>query len=53
VLGPDTPARGVVREGQLYQRQVSKTAAALLGYDYVSEKEEVGGVVPGVIAVRK
>jgi hypothetical protein len=53
VLGPDTPAKGVVTQGQLYQTQIAKTAAALLGYDYVNEKEEVGAVVPGVIATKK
>ncbi|MCX8211011.1 MAG: phosphoglyceromutase [Lewinella sp.] len=53
VLGPDTPAKGVITQGQLYQTQIAKTAAALLGYDYVNEKEEVGAVVPGVIATKK
>ncbi len=53
VPGPDTPAKGVITQGQLYQTQIAKTAAALLGYDYVNEKEEVGAVVPGVIATKK
>ncbi|MEL7160932.1 MAG: alkaline phosphatase family protein, partial [Bacteroidota bacterium] len=54
VFGPDTPARGMVtEEQQLYQNQVAKTAAALLGYDYVNEHEEVGAVVSGAVANRK
>jgi hypothetical protein len=53
VIGPDTPAKGVVTEGQLYQRQVAKTAAALLGYDYINEKQEVGAVIPGVLTTKK
>jgi hypothetical protein len=53
VLGPDTPAKGIIREVQLYQKQVAKTAAALLGYDYMNEKEEVGTIVPGVIEPKR
>lgn len=54
VWGPDTPAKGVVREDQqLYQRQVAKTAAALLGYDYTNERGEVGKIIPGTINARK
>ena len=35
VIGPDTPALGEVKtSGQLYQNQVARTAAALLGVDY-------------------
>lgn len=35
VIGPDTPATGEVKTaGQLYQNQVARTAAALLGVDY-------------------
>lgn len=34
-IGPDTPARGeIATPGQLYQNQVAKTLAALLGLDY-------------------
>lgn len=37
-LGPDSPALGEVKtEQQLYQNQVAKTLAALLGIDYVNE----------------
>ena len=33
-LGPDTPATGEARSGQLYQNQVAATLAALLGQAY-------------------
>lgn len=36
LLGPDTPARGVVRSGRVTQSQVAATVAALLGLDYRS-----------------
>jgi len=39
-IGPDTPALGEVKsKGQLYQNQLAKTAAALMGYNYSSNKE--------------
>lgn len=35
IMGPDTPALGEVKSpGQLYQNQIAKTAAALLGVEY-------------------
>jgi glutaredoxin-related protein len=44
-LGPDTPATGEMKtEQQLYQNQVAKTVAALLGFSYTNEKA-VGSVV--------
>jgi len=49
IMGPDTPALGELKEaGQLYQNQVAKTAAALLGVQYTNEKK-VGEVVPRAI----
>ena len=39
VLGPDTPATGEMSDGQYYQSQIAKTAAALLGVAYTNEKE--------------
>ena len=39
VPGPDTPAKGMIKQRQLYQTQVAKTAAAFLSYDYVNEKK--------------
>ncbi|MBK7870338.1 MAG: alkaline phosphatase family protein [Saprospiraceae bacterium] len=49
VLGPDTPALGeVTTTTQLYQNQVAKTAAALLGLDYKNTKE-VGAVITSAL----
>lgn len=40
VMGPDTTALGEIKtEGQLYQNQIAKTAAAYLGLDYTNTKE--------------
>lgn len=45
VVGPDTPAGGEQKnEGQLYQNQVAKTAAAFLGIAYTNEKK-VGEII--------
>lgn len=44
-IGPDTPAKGEVKEKmQLYQNQLAKTAAALLSVDYKNDKP-VGDVI--------
>ncbi|UII29583.1 sulfatase-like hydrolase/transferase [Fulvivirga ulvae] len=48
IIGPDTPALGVVKSGQYYQNQFAKTAAALLGYDYKNERQ-VGDAVYSMI----
>ncbi|GAA0196031.1 hypothetical protein GCM10009122_60410 [Fulvivirga kasyanovii] len=48
VIGPDTPALGVVKSGQYYQNQIAKTAATLLGYDYKNE-QPVGEVVHSMV----
>ncbi|MEZ4828629.1 MAG: alkaline phosphatase family protein [Bacteroidia bacterium] len=46
VIGPDSPALGEVKKtGQLYQNQVAKTVATLLGLDYKNEKR-TGAVIP-------
>ena len=38
-IGPDTPALGEVKtEGQLFQNQLAKTAAKLLGYEFENGK---------------
>ncbi len=48
-LGPDTPALGEVKtSGQLYQNQVAKTLAALLGLEFKTEKE-IGKSIDAVI----
>ncbi|HEY3403619.1 MAG TPA: alkaline phosphatase family protein [Ohtaekwangia sp.] len=45
VLGPDTEPKGELKtNGQYYQKQVAKTAAAFLGVQYTNEKP-VGDVV--------
>ncbi|MEX0927927.1 MAG: alkaline phosphatase family protein [Balneolales bacterium] len=50
VIGPDTPARGVVREPmQLYQNQIARTLAHLLGLDYRNDRQ-VGGVIPSMFS---
>ncbi len=49
VIGPDTPALGVVNEkGQLFQNQIAKTIAAFLGLDYENIRE-VGPVIQSVM----
>lgn len=49
-LGPNIPALGEVAVDQkLFQYQVAKTMAKLLGYDYKNEKEEVGPVIESII----
>ena len=49
VLGPDSKALGEVKtEGQLYQNQMAKTVATLLGLDYEGDKK-VGKVIKTAI----
>lgn len=46
VMGPDTPATGVVKTNeQIYQTQYAKTIAALLGFKYTVPGCEVGKVI--------
>jgi hypothetical protein len=48
VIGPDTPPTGEQKSpGQLYQNQVAKTAAVLVGTEYKSNKK-VGEAIPTV-----
>jgi len=48
VIGPDTPSTGEQKNSaQLYQNQVAKTAAALLGVDYKNDKK-VGDKIAAV-----
>ena len=37
VIGPDTPSKGEMTDGQYYNNQYAKTMAALLGFDYKNE----------------
>ncbi|MBC6994344.1 alkaline phosphatase family protein [Neolewinella lacunae] len=50
IIGPDTPAKGMIENGpQLYQRQVAATVASLLGYNFQEANEDAGAVVPGAV----
>lgn len=47
VMGPDTPPLGEVKkEGQYYQSQTAKTAAAFMGLEYKNEKEVADAIQP-------
>lgn len=49
VMGPDTPATGVVMDGEkYYQKQVAQTMAALVNLEY-SNTRPVGAVMQGVL----
>lgn len=47
-IGPDTPAHGEMKGSQIYQKQLAKTLAALLGENY-QNKFPVGEVVHSLI----
>jgi len=50
VLGPDSPPRGEVKEPmQLYQNQVAKTAATLLGVSYTADRP-VGNAIATAVS---
>lgn len=49
VIGPDTLARGAVKEQeQLYQHQIARSVAALLGLNYDGPDGQAGAVLPGI-----
>jgi hypothetical protein len=49
VIGPDTPPTGEVKvAGKYYQKQIPKTAAAILGFDYTNV-QPVGEVIAEII----
>ena len=49
ILGPDTPARGEIKDpGQLFQNQIAATVAALLSLDYKNVRE-IGAPVDAAI----
>lgn len=49
-IGPNIKAKGEVKtEQRLFQNQIAKTVAQLLGYDYAGEKEEVGNLIKGIV----
>lgn len=46
MLGPNIAAKGEIKtDTQLFQNQIAKTVAKLLGYDYSNERGEVGEVI--------
>lgn len=50
-LGPDTPARGMVRNSPLVtQDQIAATLAAFLGEDYVADQPKAGSKIEEVFA---
>lgn len=48
VLGPDTPARGVLEDVEVTQGQVAATLAALVGEDYHAAAPKSAPPLPGV-----
>jgi len=51
VIGPDTKAKGEVKEGQYYQNQIAKTLASFLGLDYKGDGK-VGDVIMPVVSMK-
>jgi Type I phosphodiesterase / nucleotide pyrophosphatase len=47
-MGPDTPAMGEIKDGQLYQNQIAKSMAAILGLRYSNDRP-VGDVITSII----
>ncbi len=53
IIGPDSPALGEVgTESQVYQNQVAATIAALLGFEFTSERP-VGQPITSVLGVKQ
>lgn len=49
-IGPKIPAKGVIEGGELlFQSQIAKTVAKLLGYDYTHGDDEIGDVIEMMI----
>jgi hypothetical protein len=52
-LGPDTPARGEVREGpELHQAQIAATVAALVGEDFRARFPQAAAPIDAVLPAR-
>jgi hypothetical protein len=49
VMGPDTPAKGVVKKGTVTQGQTAATVAALLGLDFAATNGDIREAVKGAI----
>ena len=52
VMGPDTPALGVVENVKVTQDQVAATVAALLGIDYRTDVPRAGAAITGAVLTR-
>lgn len=51
ILGPDTPPRGEVVDGDpLTQSQIAATLSALMGHNYNAQQPRAGQPIPGAIA---
>jgi hypothetical protein len=48
VIGPDSPAVGEVKSGQIYQKQVAQTLASLLGFNFKSDPGQGDAVASAV-----
>lgn len=48
VIGPDSPAVGEVKSGQVYQKQIAQTMAGLLGFVFKSTPEQ-GDAIAGAL----
>lgn len=51
VIGPDTKAKGEIKEGQFFQNQIAKTLASFLGLDYKGEGK-IGDVIMPVVSMK-
>ena len=40
IIGPDSPAVGEAKSGQIYQKQVAQTLASLLGFTFKSDASQ-------------
>lgn len=50
ILGPDTPARGEIKDTEaISQTQIAATIAAALGFDYCEAVSKAGKPIPGAI----
>lgn len=50
-IGPNVPAKGIMKNSKLlFQSQIAKTVAAMLGYQYEHGDDEVGDVIESMIS---
>jgi hypothetical protein len=48
IIGPDSPAVGEVKSGQVYQKQVAQTIASLLGFTFKSDAGQGDAIASAV-----